>query len=42
MTATNLLTDEEEVDPLSGNAVLNGIPVVVQKALTVSHQHISE
>src|SRR6266699_3194331 len=40
--ATNLLTDEEEVDPLSGNAVLNGIPVVVQKALTVSHQHISE
>jgi anaerobic selenocysteine-containing dehydrogenase len=28
---TNVLTDEEEVDPLSGNAVLNGIPVAVQK-----------
>ncbi len=38
---TNLLTDEEEVDPLSGNAVLNGIPVVVQKALTASRQQIS-
>jgi anaerobic selenocysteine-containing dehydrogenase len=38
---TNLLTDEEEVDPLSGNAVLNGIPVVVQKALPASRQHIS-
>jgi anaerobic selenocysteine-containing dehydrogenase len=31
---TNMLTDEEEVDPLSGNAVLNGIPVTVQKAFT--------
>src|SRR5713226_2263495 len=29
---TNILTDEEEVDRLSGNAVLNGIPVTVQKA----------
>jgi anaerobic selenocysteine-containing dehydrogenase len=38
---TNLLTDEEEIDPLSGNAVLNGIPVVVQKALPASRQHIS-
>jgi len=27
---TNILTDEEEVDRLSGNAVLNGIPVIVQ------------
>lgn len=25
----NLLTDEDQIDPLSGNAVLNGIPVVV-------------
>src|SRR6266566_4341675 len=28
---TNILTDEVEVDPLSGNAVLNGIPVAVEK-----------
>jgi hypothetical protein len=26
---TNLLTDHEALDPLSGNAVLNGIPVTV-------------
>ena len=26
---SNLLTDEEQIDPLSGNAVLNGIPVTV-------------
>ena len=26
---TNVLTDAEPVDPLSGNAVLNGIPVEV-------------
>jgi anaerobic selenocysteine-containing dehydrogenase len=26
---TNLLTDSEPIDPLSGNAVLNGIPVMV-------------
>jgi anaerobic selenocysteine-containing dehydrogenase len=26
---TNLLTDSEPIDPLSGNAVLNGIPVTV-------------
>ncbi len=32
---TNILTDEEEVDRLSGNAVLNGIPVTVQKAFTL-------
>jgi anaerobic selenocysteine-containing dehydrogenase len=31
---TNILTDEVEVDPLSGNAVLNGIPVAVEKVLT--------
>src|SRR6266699_2487989 len=36
---TNVLTDEGEVDPLSGNAVLNGIPVAVQKALTASVHH---
>lgn len=30
----NILTDDEEVDLLSGNAVLSGVPVVVQKAFT--------
>jgi anaerobic selenocysteine-containing dehydrogenase len=30
---TNVLTDHEQLDPLSGNAVLNGIPVTV-RALT--------
>ena len=29
---SNLLTDEAAVDPLSGNAVLNGIPVTVSPA----------
>lgn len=29
---TNILSAEEAIDPLSGNAVLNGIPVTVQKA----------
>jgi anaerobic selenocysteine-containing dehydrogenase len=29
---TNILTDEGEVDPLSGNAVLNGIPVTIGRA----------
>lgn len=29
---TNLLTDEDEVDPVSGNAVLNGIPVELAAA----------
>jgi len=29
---TNILTDEERVDPLSGNAILNGIPVTIEKA----------
>jgi len=28
---TNILSNEVEVDPLSGNAVLNGIPVTVEK-----------
>lgn len=32
-TNTNVLTDEAEVDPLSGNAVLNGIRVEVRKAI---------
>lgn len=32
---TNILSDEGEIDPLSGNAVLNGIPVVVQKAARI-------
>lgn len=27
---TNILADEEDVDPLSGNAILNGIAVRVQ------------
>ena len=31
---TNILSDEVEVDPLSGNAVLNGIPVTVEKVYT--------
>jgi len=30
---TNILSDEVEVDPLSGNAVLNGIPVTIEKVL---------
>jgi anaerobic selenocysteine-containing dehydrogenase len=30
---TNILTDEVEVDPLSGNAVLNGVPVIIAKVL---------
>ncbi len=29
---TNLLADEAQFDPLSGNAVLNGIPVTVERA----------
>jgi hypothetical protein len=28
----NALTDEQEVDVLSGNAVLNGVPVSVEAA----------
>ncbi len=30
---TNVLTDEGEMDPLSGNPVLNGIPVAVEKVV---------
>ena len=29
---SNLLADEEAIDPLSGNGVLNGIPVTVERA----------
>ena len=29
---SNVLADESQVDPLSGNAVLNGIPVEVRVA----------
>ena len=29
---TNRLADERALDPLSGNAVLNGIPVTVERA----------
>ena len=29
---SNILTDEDQIDPLSGNAVLNAIPVTVQPA----------
>lgn len=32
----NLLTDEEAIDPLSGTAVLNGIPVTVERAASGS------
>ncbi|MET0738351.1 MAG: molybdopterin dinucleotide binding domain-containing protein, partial [Acidimicrobiales bacterium] len=28
----NLLTDGAELDPMSGNAVLNGVPVEVERA----------
>ena len=33
---SNLLADEEAFDPLSGNAVLNGIPVTVARVDRVS------
>ena len=29
---TNLLTDAAQLDPLSGNATLNGIPVTLERA----------
>jgi hypothetical protein len=29
---SNLLADESETDPLSGNAVLSGIPIVIEPA----------
>lgn len=28
---SNVLTDHEAIDPLSGNAVLNGIPVELER-----------
>ena len=28
----NVLTDDGPIDPLSGNAVLNGIPVTVERS----------
>jgi anaerobic selenocysteine-containing dehydrogenase len=31
---SNLLADEHAIDPLSGNAVLNGIPVEIEPAGT--------
>ena len=31
---SNVLTDHEEIDPLSGNAVLNGIPVSLSSVAT--------
>jgi len=34
--SSNILTDEHALDVLSGNAVLNGIPVMV-RALTAAH-----
>jgi hypothetical protein len=30
---SNVLADESQIDPLSGNAVLNGIPVEVRAAV---------
>jgi hypothetical protein len=30
---SNVLADESQLDPLSGNAVLNGIPVEVRAAV---------
>jgi anaerobic selenocysteine-containing dehydrogenase len=35
----NLLTDGSEIDPLSGNAVLNGVPVTVTPAGVGEHGH---
>lgn len=29
----NLLTDEQVIDPISGNAVLNGVPVIIEKVI---------
>jgi anaerobic selenocysteine-containing dehydrogenase len=33
---SNLLSDEERTDPISGNAVLNGIPVTVEPAAALA------
>jgi len=38
---TNILTDQEGMDPLSGNAVLNGIPVTVEKASSRNYPDVS-
>ncbi|MBA3263082.1 MAG: molybdopterin-dependent oxidoreductase [Thermoleophilaceae bacterium] len=35
---SNVLADESQVDPLSGNAVLNGIPVEVRAAVAVAER----
>jgi anaerobic selenocysteine-containing dehydrogenase len=35
---TNILTGGEQVDPLSGNAILNGVPVTVVKAKVAATQ----
>jgi anaerobic selenocysteine-containing dehydrogenase len=37
---TNILADDEQVDPLSGNAVLNGIPVTVQKTQSATTESV--
>ena len=29
----NLLTDEQMIDPISGNAVLNGVPIIIEKSM---------
>ena len=39
---SNLLADELAMDPLSGNAVLNGIPVTVEPRLRLGSNGISE
>ena len=38
---TNILTDQESMDPLSGNAILNGIPVTVEKASSRNYPDVS-
>ena len=39
---SNVLTDELEVDPLSGNAVLSGIPVELEPAVPAGeHQPVT-
>jgi anaerobic selenocysteine-containing dehydrogenase len=38
---TNILTDQEGMDPLSGNAILNGIPVTVEKASSRIYPDVS-
>jgi len=38
---TNILTDQEGMDPLSGNAILNGIPVTIEKASSRIYPDVS-